>query len=128
MLIENNISPACKDLISSFSTNLFDTLYPDIESIRIEIVEKGMGGVNHRKKYILYQKEDIAKNIECSNPSCTGGELDLRKFVDQMYKKKLKNLNLIQWCQGYKGSPYGRERYGACPNQFEISISLKYYS
>jgi hypothetical protein len=82
--------------------------------------------VGYKKKYVLYQIEDIGKYFECSNPRCTFGELNVRKFVDQMYKRKMENLNLIQWCQGYKGSPYGRERYGACRNQFEISIKLEY--
>ncbi|MBL1215810.1 MAG: hypothetical protein HND52_20750 [Ignavibacteriae bacterium] len=127
MIIEENVSPDCKELFEPISANLFDTLYPDIESIRIEIIEKGLGGYSYKKKYVLYQKADIGRNIECGNPRCTGGELELKKFVDQMYRRKFKNLNLIQWCQGYKGSPYGKERYGACPNQFEIDIKIEYY-
>jgi ribosomal protein L14 len=42
MLIDKNLSPECNQIFTPINTDLYETLYPEINSIRIEIIEKGL--------------------------------------------------------------------------------------
>ena len=106
---------------------LFEAIYPDIESIRIQVIEKGHGITAYKKKLCLFEISDIGRTIKCSNRCCDGGILKLRNFVDQLYRRKKESLELTQWCQGNEVNYNGIRRIGACPNQFEIDIKIEYY-
>ncbi|HRJ17932.1 MAG TPA: hypothetical protein PLF84_02780 [Bryobacteraceae bacterium] len=104
--------------------------YPTVKSIRVEVRPVGEGFEPYRKmsEYVdVYNETNIPAILNCRNPRCFGGGLDL----DNLIRWSVVEGRLIDYedtirCQGYEGSPKGRRRDGPCDTSFKLNVSVAY--
>jgi len=112
----------------------FEEAYPDIESIKIEYTESGVGAYSHifnersegKYKRCLSDKNYIAEYIRCSNRLCVHGGFCVGEKIRDLVREKETAFEGTIFCCGNEGSPKGRRIYRRCLNNIEVKITLSY--
>jgi len=108
----------------------FKKAYPSVESIRVEVRPQGEGFeplYEEREWLDVYDENSFVSIIDCRNPRCYGGGLDL----DRLIRGRVVEANRTEYedvisCKGYEGSPKGRRKEGPCETRFKLKIRVKY--
>lgn len=103
----------------------FEKAFPQIEHIRVEVIESGEG-INDWNEKRTYSKHDMGEYINCHNKRCYNGGFSIGQIIRQMIYENKTELETTEFCQGYEGSPKGRKKYQDCMNYFEIKVGIKY--
>lgn len=104
----------------------FEEAFPEIEDIIITVEESGKGFDNLNNKHTYTKQNFPGEYIDCSNPLCYSEGFSLGKIIRNMVKEKKTELETLEICLGYEGSPKGKKYYRDCLNQFRVKISIKY--
>lgn len=112
--------------------NAFGEKYLEMEDLRIEIDESGVGvcgfgATEENRVYTLESKID--KFIKCSNSKCYKGGISMRGILqklDDIVSKKQTSCEFDMVCQGDEGSLKGKKLYQHCNNHYKIKIEIKY--
>jgi hypothetical protein len=108
-----------------FQKASFEDVFPQIEELSVEVEENGKGVKTGFNK-LIYTKKYIGEYINCRNPLCYNGGFSIGEILREMVKNKKVDLATTRSCQGYEGSPKGRQRYKPCWNSFTIKVHIKY--
>jgi hypothetical protein len=108
----------------------FDKAFPEIEEIRVEVRPQGEGFEPHRgenDRVDTYVNGGIPSIINCRNPRCYGGGLNLAYLIRwSIVEARRTEFEHRYTCEGYEGSPKGRKNYGPCDTQFRVKVTVKY--
>ncbi len=108
----------------------FEQTFPRIKSMRIEIEEEGEGTTTRHgdgtKKHSFSVPSPPGPYIDCSNPLCYNGGLHVGRLLKFMVERGDTELESVESCQGFEGSPKGRKKHGECLNMFKVKIQLEY--
>ena len=111
-------------------TSTFREAYPMIESLRVEVRPHGEGfePFGQQPEWLdVYTFDTVPALIDCRNPRCYGGGLDLDRLLRwEVVERKLTEFETTKPCRGYEGSPKGRRRDDECDTYFKIKISVRY--
>lgn len=66
-----------------------------------------------------FTKADLPRRLECLNPRCQQGGLDLQQIVEFWASGKHHFS-----CNGHEGTPQGRRVGQACDNSFEVTVAV----
>ncbi len=103
----------------------FEEAFPQIDTIIVEVEEEGEGVFAEINKQI-YRKNDLGEFIDCSNSICYNGGFSIGQIIRQMVSEERTDLETSKICQGFEGSPKGRNRYRSCLNRFKIGVHINY--
>ena len=98
----------------------------EIAAMRIEVVETRLPFGAAKALHVYTMENHPGEFIPCSAYLCCSGGLAIGRMLDRMVRSWTANLSSVVPCQGYRGSPQGRRRYGPCSNQFSVRISLTF--
>jgi len=103
-------------------TNDVDKAFPDVKSLDITIDRDPYGWYcsKEEQKIIHFTKSSLQRFVNCPNPSCQQGGLDLQPFIS--YRD---NDEFTLSCNGHEGSPKGRRRGDPCDNTFKITLRIE---
>ena len=110
----------------------FDEAFPEIDTIRVEYTESGVGAYSTRYKgneayqRVLGEKCHISEYINCSNPLCYNGGIHIGQVLREMVYNQETQKEDSKICQGNEGSPKGRKIYRKCYNYFQYKITISY--
>jgi hypothetical protein len=108
----------------------FAKAYPNVETIIVELRPSGEGFEpfgNDRECLYVYTKDSMVSIINCRNPRCYGGGLNLDYLIRwAVVEAKQHEYETVMSCQGYEGSPKGRRKDGPCDTRFRIKVSVTY--
>jgi hypothetical protein len=104
----------------------FGECSPEIAAMRIEVVETRLPFGAGKALRVFTMKNHPGEHIACSAYLCCSGGFQIGEMLDHMVRQRTARLSALVACQGYRGSPKGRRRYGPCSNQFSVSISLSF--
>ncbi|MBT1247356.1 MULTISPECIES: hypothetical protein [unclassified Thermosipho (in: thermotogales)] len=104
----------------------FEEAFLEIEDIVINVEESGRW-INKWNYKRTYTKQNFpGEYIDCRNPLCYNGGFSMGAILRNMVKNRQTELETLEVCQGYEGSPKGKKFYKKCLNQFKIKVSIKY--
>lgn len=103
----------------------FEKAFPQIEKIKVEVIETGEGISDWNTKRI-YDKNSAGEYINCHNNRCYNGGFCLGEIIRGMIYANKTETETTEFCQGYEGSPKGRKKYGNCFNHFKIKVKIEY--
>lgn len=104
-------------------TSSFEKAFPDIEKIKVHVIESD--GCHDKER--TYSNNSLpGEYVNCSNPRCYNGGFDLGGIIRNMGYRSDTQFEGTRLCQGYEGSPKGRNNYGPCDRLFKVSISVQY--
>jgi hypothetical protein len=110
----------------------FEKAYPEVDSIRVELRPSGEGFEPYpgqQELVQIYSKDSMVPIVNCRNPRCYGGGLDLDYIVRwSVVAAKRTEYETVISCSGHEGSPKGRRNYGPCDTMFRLKISVTYKS
>lgn len=111
----------------------FAEAFPEIDTIRLEYSEKGVvpqyyHRLNAEGEYAWCRtdKNAIGEFINCSNPLCYNGGINVGHVIREMVKNREETKEGSAICQGNEGSPKGRRIYRSCLNYFKYKITITY--
>jgi hypothetical protein len=108
----------------------FEKAYPMIESLRLEVRPCGEGVEpfrGEREWLEIYTERRIVAILDCRNPRCHGGGLDLDRLLRWgIVEPKLTEYERTVHCSGFEGTPKGRRKDGPCDTYFKVKASVKY--
>jgi len=108
----------------------FEKAYPTVESIRVEIRPSGEGFEPFRgqtEHLDVYTEKSIPAIIDCRNPRCYGGGLNLDYLIRcVVVEAQRTEYETTEYCRGYEGSPKGRRKYGDCDTIFRLRVNVTY--
>ena len=96
-----------------------------VDQITISVKEEGEGVFSNGEN-IYSNKTSIGEFINCSNPLCYGGGINIGNILRQMVREKQVSFENSEVCRGNEGSPKGKRVYRKCLNLFRVSIKIKY--
>jgi len=111
-------------------TNNFREAYPKVKSIRVEVRPDGEGfepmhGQTHWLE--VYTESNIPTTINCRNPRCYGGGLDLDYLIRwSVVESRQTGFETTLPCRGHEGSPKGRKNCGPCDTHFKVKVTVVY--
>lgn len=103
----------------------FEKSFPMVASLRVEIrAERIWGAAEHPT---LYTERTVPPLINCGNPRCYGGGLNLERVLrwDVVERRKTEYEAQLS-CEGYEGSPKGRRRTGSCDTTYRLAVAVTY--
>ncbi len=108
----------------------FHQAYPSIDSIRVEVRPTGEGFEPYRHetgRVYVYNENSVPATIDCRNPRCFGGGLDLDHLIRwAVVESKRTEYEKTISCTGYEGSPKGRRNDGPCDTYFKVKVNVTY--
>ena len=108
----------------------FENAFPTVETMRVEVRPEGEGfrPFHGQQEWIeTYVNGQIPTIINCRNPRCYGGGLNLGYELRwAIVEAKRTEFEHVYFCDGYEGSPKGRKKYGDCDTRFKVKITVKY--
>ena len=108
----------------------FQSAYPTVKSIRVEVRPSGQGFEPYRneiERVDVYTENSFRATIDCRNPRCYNGGLELDHLVRwAVVEAKLTEYETGMSCGGYEGSPKGRRNDGPCDTYFKVKVSVVY--
>jgi len=102
----------------------FQTLFPEIQEIKWEVIESGYGIKNIKTHYIVM--DNVREYINCSNPRCYGWWFPLWEVLRGIHKNKQEISEWWKLCIWYEGSPHGKKYRRTCINEFNYKITINY--
>jgi len=108
----------------------FHDAFPTIATLRVETQGSGFFttprpfGRDDGKR--VYTQETAGEYIDCENPTCYNGGLNLGEHLREMLRTGATHHEWTAWCQGYEGSPKGRKRYRSCLEDWQIVVDVTY--
>lgn len=105
--------------------NSFAEAYPTISKLRVEITESEMVWPKEHGSWVMTER-DFRHAINCSNPVCHGGGIELGWIIHDMASRKLTSHEETRRCRGYEGSPKGRRRDRSCLHVFSVKATVEY--
>src|SRR5687767_6765746 len=96
----------------------FEKAYPTIAKLLVKVSE-GAGGFGESRTITLTE-QDFSHAVNCSNPVCYGGGVEVGWFIHDMVRAGKTEDSTSKSCQGYEGSPKGKKRYRSCMNFFRV--------
>ena len=107
-------------------TSEFGGAFPTIESLQIDVEEEGEG-VSASTASTTYTMRTLpGEYVDCRNPLCYKGGFNLGAILRTMVERRQEDLQTIEHCQGYEGSPKGRRNDGPCDNRLKVRIRLRF--
>ena len=96
--------------------------FPDIISLTLTIRQDPFGHYLRpdRNHPATYTKANLRRRVECANPRCQQGGLDLQPIIDFQ-----PNGEHEFSCSGHEGSPGGRRKGQPCNNSFQITLNVE---
>jgi hypothetical protein len=108
----------------------FEKAYPMVESIRVEVRPSGEGFEpfrNETERLDVYNEKSIPAIINCRNPRCYGGGLNLDYLIRwAVVESKQTEYEAYKSCGGYEGSPKGRRKGDPCDTRFRVKVDVTY--
>lgn len=108
----------------------FAQAFPTVQSVRVEVRPNGEGFepfMAERERVDVYTENTLAPIINCRNPRCYGGGLDLGYLLRWgVVEGKRTEFEDTILCKGYEGSPKGRKKDGPCDTYFKVKIQVTY--
>lgn len=103
------------------TTNVNDAL-PGIDKIDITIEQDPYGYYcqHEWQRVSQYTKASIPKHLQCINPKCQQGGIDLQSLV--LFNE---NKEFDFSCNGHEGTPKGRRKGDPCDNRFKIRLTIE---
>jgi hypothetical protein len=104
--------------------------YPTVKNIRVEVRPVGEGFKpvgNITECLTVYTESNIPGIINCRNPRCYGGGLELDSLIRwAVVDAKQTEYETMKSCCGYEGSPKGRRNDGPCDTYFKVNVNVIY--
>jgi hypothetical protein len=100
----------------------FEIAFPTVETMRVEIRPYGAGFrllPGQEELVQVYKNGGIPAIIDCRNPRCHDGGIDLNDLVWSVVHKKLTEFADSRRCKGHEAN-------GSCDTRFKVKISVKY--
>ena len=99
-----------------------DRAFPGIDELDLIVGQDKFGHytLDGRPRESHYTKGDIPRHLNCVNPRCQQGGLDLQRIV-MFWLEGQRTVS----CNGHEGTPKGRRKGDPCENRFDISLSIK---
>lgn len=93
----------------------FQEAYPTIAQLRVEVTEDQtlMGGSARRW---TITESHFRHTVDCSNPLCYRGGVTIGWMIHDMAYSKETNREETKRCEGYEGSPQGKETLPQLPS------------
>ena len=108
----------------------FAQAFPTVQSVRIELRPNGEGFepfMAEQERVDVYTETTFPRIIDCRNPRCYGGGLDLGYLLRwTVVEAKRTEYEATIRCKGYEGSPKGRKNDGPCDTYFKVKITVTY--
>jgi len=104
----------------------FQEAFPELQDARVEVEEDGEGTSHWNNKLVYSAKSGLGEYIDCHNPLCYKGGVNIGSIVRSMVTQKQTEFETSVLCKGYEGSPKGRRKYRDCINFFKIKVTLTY--
>ena len=104
----------------------FGECIPEIAAMRIEVTETRLPFGAAKALRVFTMDNHPGEHIACSAYLCCAGGLPIGEILDRMARHRTTSFSAVVACQGYRGSPKGRRRYGPCSNEFSVSITLSF--
>ena len=103
------------------TTNVNDA-FPGIKEIDITIVQDPYGYYcqHEWQRVSRYTKSTLPNHVQCTNPRCQQGGIDLQSFV-----LSHSNGEFDISCNGHEGTPAGRRKGDPCDNHFNIKLTIE---
>lgn len=103
------------------TTNVNDA-FPGIDKIDITIEQDPYGYYcqHEWQRVSRYTKASLPRHLQCINPKCQQGGLDLQSFV--LFNE---NGEFDFSCNGHEGSPKGRRKGDPCDNRIKIKLTIE---
>jgi hypothetical protein len=111
---------------------IFDKAFPEIDDIKIEVIETSELKTSDTLKSEQYQNlkrtygKTIGEYIDCHNKFCYNGGFSIGSIIRDMVNTKQIVKEDAVFCQGYEGSPKGRKRNRSCLHYFSFRVEIKY--
>jgi hypothetical protein len=101
----------------------FDEAFPIVETVDLEVTETNHGypiGQATRRTKLTFQKF-----VDCTNPSCKDGGIDVARILGEMVNERKTNSPIDQKCQGQE--KVSRQSYRSCMHGFigELTVTYK---
>jgi hypothetical protein len=103
----------------------FAEAFPEITHCSVEVEESGRG-VHDRNCQRRYRSPQVPPWLDCHNPLCDRGGLDLRAVIGEMVRNRVTHQQDAATCLGCERSANGRTVYRQCANSFSYTISIRY--
>lgn len=107
----------------------FGEVFPDIESVTVDVEESGYGAGRYRGNPVCanYETHNLpGEFINCSNPKCYRGGFSIGRILRHMASQKQTSHSTDEVCRGHEASPKGKRIDRKCLNTFGIRISVRY--
>ena len=99
----------------------FKELNPQVEQLVVKVLEEGKGGRQNPE----WQTLGNVTRLDCHNPLCQRGGLDLHHTLREMVATRRAELENVAMCRGIEGGGHSAAPR-RCPNRFAFRISLVY--
>ena len=121
--VVTGIGPACCDegMMAISWQQPFRELNPKVEKLVVKVLEEGKGA----GKSPDWQTLGSVTQLDCHNPLCQRGGVDLQHTLREMVATRRAELENVKMCRGIEGggSSAAPRR---CLNRFAYRISLAY--
>ncbi len=110
-------------------TTTFENAFPNVGDIRVEVRIQGEEfdpAPGHPERLNIYKNGNIPTIINCQNPRCYSGGLDLHHLLRWVIAEKRTEFAEVTPCRGYEGSPKGRRNDGPCDTSFGVIMTIQY--
>lgn len=101
-----------------------------VETLRVEVRPTVKGrpiiSFGNHEWIELYNEKTIVEILNCRNPSCYGGGLDLANLLWNVVNKKKAEDETSISCAGEERSPKGRRYHRPCDTRFSVKINVTY--
>ena len=121
--VVTGIGPACCDegMMAISWQQPFRELNPKVEKLVVKVLEEGKGA----GKSPDWQTLGSVTQLDCHNPLCQRGGVDLQHTLREMVATRRAELENVKMCRGIEGDkPSVAPR--RCLNRFAFRISLVY--
>jgi len=111
-------------------TSSFHKAFPTVKTIGVEVRSDGEGFEplhNQTEWLAVYTESNIPGTIDCRNPRCTDGGLDLERLIRwSVVEGKQASYETTKKCEGHEGSPKGQRKGEPCETYFKVKVSVTY--
>ncbi len=99
----------------------FKELNPQVQELIVKVLEEGKGAGKNPE----WQTLGSVARLDCHNPLCQRGGVDLHHTLREMVATRRAELENVKMCEGLEaGGPSAAPR--RCQNRFAFRISLAY--